>query len=465
MINRVLDTIKEYKMIQKGDKVIIGVSGGPDSVCLLHILDSLKEELDITLYIAHVEHGFRGQASKEDARFVEELGRKMGIEVFSTSVDVPEFIKKSGLSPEDAARKVRYDFYEEVMRKVRGNKVALGHNLDDQVETLIMRFLRGTGPKGLGGISPVRDRIYIRPLLEVRRDEIIRFLNENNMEYRIDETNLKDVYHRNRIRLKLIPLLEREYNPNLKNTLSRMAYIFREDSRYLEGVAEKYYLETARYEPEGILIKYDKFKDLPFSIKTRILLKGIEEVRGSTKDIGFIHILEVVRLADAGAVSSRLVLPGEFIIEKGYKGIYITKRGGIPREFPDYQYTLDIPGRCFVPELGVDFVCEVIPRNELKQIRRNPFIGQFDFDKIKETLIIRNRRPGDRFKPLGLKGIKKLKDFFIDEKVPVYLRNKVPLVVSGEDIIWVVGYRINHDYKIADSTKKILTIKRLKGEE
>lgn len=462
MIQRILETIKNYNMIVEGDRVVVGVSGGPDSVCLLNILNSLKNSLNIKLYIAHIEHGFRGKASIEDAEFVKQLGHQMGIEVFIKYIDVPKFIEESGLSPEEAAREVRYDFYNQVLTKVGGNKVALGHNLDDQIETLIMRFLRGTGTKGLGGISPVRGDKFIRPLIETSRDDIMKFLNENNIKYRIDKTNLEDIYHRNSIRLRLIPLLEKEYNPNLKQTLARMVRIIREDNLYLEELAEIEYIKRSSKKREGIFLRELNIKSLPFPIKTRVMLKGIEEFKGSTKDVGLGHVLDVIALLESGTVGARVMLPEKMVIEKIYDGIYITDERGISNKFKPYEYTFKIPGRCYVPESGTVLNTQVISRDELKEIQEDPLIGQFDYDKIKGNLKIRNKRPGDRFKPLGLKGTKKLKDFFIDEKVPVYIRNKTPLLVSGTDIVWVIGFRISDEYKITDNTKKILLVK---GEE
>lgn len=460
MIQKVLNTIKNYNMIEEGDRVVVGVSGGPDSVCLLYVLDYIRKDLNIKLYIAHIEHGFRGKASIEDAEFVKELGHRLGIEVFIKYIDVPKFIEESGLSPEEAAREVRYDFYDEVLTNADANKVALGHNLDDQTETLLMRLIRGTGTKGLGGISPVREGKFIRPLIEIPRTEIMDFLNKNNINYRIDKTNLEDIYHRNSIRLSLIPLLEKEYNPNLKQTLARMAHIIRQDNLYLEELAEKEYRKWSSKGQKGIFLSEQNIKPLPFPIKTRVLLKGIEEFKGSTRDVGLGHILDVISLLEDGKVGACVMLPEKMVIEKVYEGIHITDKGGISEKFVPYEYTLKIPGSCFIPEAGIELTAEVVLRDEFEEIQGNPFMGQFDFDKINGNLKVRNKRPGDRFKPLGLKGTKKLKDFFIDEKVPIYIRNKTPLLVSGSDIVWVVGFRISNDYKLDKNTQKILIVKK-----
>jgi len=465
LIQEVLKTIYKYDMLEKGDHVVIGVSGGPDSICLLHILNYLKSDLDLSISIAHIEHGFRGQASIDDAQFVKELGNKMGIEVFVQYIDVPKLVEESKESPEEVGRDVRYDFYDEILSKTGADKVALGHNLDDQIETILMRILRGTGTRGLGGIPPVRDDIYIRPLIETSREDIMAFLDQGNFQYRIDKTNLEDIYHRNNIRLRLIPYLEKKYNPNLKQTLLRMAQILRQDNLYLDSLSNNEYKELSSKDTKGIFLKGKAIKCLPYPIKTRVLLMGIEELKGSTRDISFGHVIDIIDLLENGTVGACVMLPEKMIVEKTYNGIYLTYSHRIFNEFTPYKYKLKIPGRCYIQETGTTLSTQVVSFNDFKRIGKDESVGQFDFDKIKGDLIVRNRRPGDRFRPLGLAGTKKLKDFFIDEKIPIQIRDIIPLLISGSDIAWVIGFRISDDFKINEGTRKILLIKEEKGEE
>ncbi|MDI3534385.1 MAG: tRNA(Ile)-lysidine synthase [Thermosediminibacterales bacterium] len=462
MLNKVVETIKKYNMISSGDRIIVGVSGGPDSICLLHVLSKLKHKFNISLYVAHLDHMFRDEESRNDALFVKEVCQKLQIPLIMETIDVPAYIKKTRLSPEVAARKVRYEFYERALTKVKGNKVALGHNQDDQAETVLMRLLRGSGTQGLAGIEPVRQGRYIRPLLYISRFEIENYLKQNKISYRIDKTNLEAVYYRNRIRLELIPYLEAEYNPNIKSVLARTAEIIREDNSYLEKVSEDVFRKNSKWENEKLVISQEMFQETPMALITRCLRVAVSEISGSSKDLEYVHVFDIINLIKNSNVGSRLCLPNGVVVEKGYNDLFFYKNGLKSKSKNiSFEYSLDVPGEVFLKETNMRLTSSIKQKECMAELNNDDLMTEYiDLDKIPDrALKVRNRQPGDKFIPLGMKSNKKLKQFFIDEKIPRDIRDMIPLVVSGDDIIWVVGYRISEKYKVDEHTKHLLVLK------
>ncbi len=477
--NGVKRTIKKYGMLSLGDRVVVGVSGGPDSVALLHILKELAPQLRISLSLAHLNHRFRGKDSDKDAEYVQELALKLGLPIIVESRDVPAFIKEESLSPEDGARRARYDFFNKVVTRLKANKVALGHNADDQAETVLMRLLRGSGREGLGGIPPVRDlevqslpkgslrdkskvqsqKIQIiRPLIETTREEIEKYLKENKIKARLDASNIKPIYLRNRIRLKLLPLLAK-YNPNIKSVLVRTAQVLEEEDRYLERIVSKNLKRIVKKGREGITLDIIKFSFLSLSIQRRILRKTLGAIKGNKLDIQLSHIDDVIDLLKArGKVS--LDLPGNILVTKEYRKLSLGSKR--EKRALSFNYPLKVPGITKIPEIGLLFRTKVLKERPrvLKGVLKKVY---FDRQRIKAPLFLRNREAGDRFQPLGMKGSKKLKDFFIDEKIPLKEREKIPLLVRGKEIVWVVGHRISDKAKVTNKTEKVLMIEMEKS--
>lgn len=457
---KVRETIKKFEMLSPGDRVVVGVSGGPDSVALLHILKELALQLKVSLSIAHLNHRFRGKESDRDAEYVQELALELGLPVIVESRDVSAFIKKEGLSLEDGARRARYDFFARVVKRVKANKVALGHNADDQAETVLMRLLRGSGREGLGGIPPVRELKpgskvkIIRPLIEATREEIEKYLKENRVKARLDASNIEPIYLRNRIRLKLLPLLTK-YNPNIKSILVRTAQILGEEDRYLERIVSQHLKRIVKKGKEGITLDIIKLSSLSLPIQRRILRETLGSIKGNKLDIQLAHIDDILDLLKARGRAS-LDLPGNILITKEYRKLSIHFKR--EKKASSFNYSLKVPGITKIPELGLSFrtkIPKTRPRALKKGLKKRAY---FDYGRIKAPLSLRNREAGDRFQPLGMRGSKKLKDFFIDEKIPLKERERIPLLVSGKEIIWVVGHRISDKAKVTNKTEKVLMV-------
>ncbi|HHY76985.1 MAG TPA: tRNA lysidine(34) synthetase TilS, partial [Clostridiales bacterium] len=269
------ETIKKYNMLNYGDSVVVGFSGGPDSICLLHILMELKDKLGLNIYAAHLNHQFRGKEADEDALFVENICKEWGIQVYVKTFNVPAYAKEKGLSSEEAGREIRYKLFYEVAEKVNANKIAIAHNMNDNAETVLMNLFRGSGIEGLKGIEAVRDKI-IRPLINVRRDEIESYCREKKLNPRIDKTNLEPIYSRNRIRLELIPYIEKHFNSNIMSTLQRLSEIANMENDFLNKEAEKLFLEIAMVSKNSIQYSINKIKNVHPALVRRIIRLGIE---------------------------------------------------------------------------------------------------------------------------------------------------------------------------------------------
>lgn len=453
-LKKVRDTISEYGMIRAGDKVLVAVSGGPDSMALLRSLDLLKGELGITLHIAHLDHRFRGKESAEDARFVAETARKLGIPITLERIDVPKFVEESGLSEEEGARRVRYEFLDRTADAVGASRIALGHNADDQAETVLMRLIRGGGMRGLSGIPPVRSNRFIRPLIRITRRQIEEFLRELGQDYRIDSSNLKPIYTRNRIRLELIPMLSR-YNPNISAVLARTGEILAAEDELLSQIADDELNRRLIERTKGhVRLSIEGFDELHMAIRRRIIRRAIEMAKGDLLNVDLTHIDSVLRMISGERPNAEVDLPG-VRMERRYSELIATT---LPRkDTPSYRYTLDLPGEVEIPEAGLRIVAEVTDERPQSMGERDTAV--LDLDRLSTPLIVRNRRPGDRFVPLGMKGSRKVKDFFIDEKVPPELRDRTPILLSGDEIVWVAGYRIDDRFKVEDKTRRFAVIR------
>lgn len=461
VLQKVRETVTRHNMLERGDKVLVGVSAGPDSVCLLHVLKELKEEYGLSLYIAHLHHGFRGSEADEDVRFVQDMGESLGIPVHIEYADIPSYIKRAGLSKQAGAREVRYRFFYRVADEAGADRIALGHTADDQAETFLMRLLRGSGGPGLSGIPPVRERI-IRPLIDIYREEIRQFLSERGIRYRIDSSNLSPVYLRNKIRLELIPYLSKEFNPNIMDTLLRNLKILRDEEIFLDENVRKIYpgmLVSAS--KESVTFDAWKYASLALPIRRRMLRHAIESIAGEgAVALSFRHIEDSLSLLD-GDREGEVHLPCGLIVKRDREtfGVYLKTAEAPVRP---YTYDVAIPGETPVPEVGITIRTAILDSSayEKQEEGDDPYKAFFDLGKFSFPLIIRRREKGDLFCPKGMAGHKKkIKEYFIDRKIPRRERDKIPVLVSPEGILWVVGYRTDDRFRVTPDTKKILDVK------
>jgi len=420
-------------MLRGGETVVAAVSGGPDSVALLHALHALAPELGIALHAAHFHHGLRGAESEEDARFVEDLAGRLGVPVHVGRGDVRGFARRHKVSLQVAGRTLRYRFLRQCLADVGGQRVALGHILEDQAETVLMRMLRGTGLHGLGGIPPVRGPL-IRPLLEVSRAEVLAYLESHGVPFRMDSSNAQPVCLRNRIRLELVPLL-RTYNPRAVEALARTARLLREEATAMDTLLGERLSALLHEEGEGhVALDLEALSSLPPGLRRRVLREGVRRVLGGLDGISARHVEALQELADRKGTGSRLSLPRGLEAQRDYGKLRLA------RSFPHalargFSRPLAVPGTTAVPEAGILVKAEYTDRAEAW----TETAACFDAGRLPGPLGVRSRRPGDRFYPLGMQGSKRLQDFFVDRKVPRALRDRVPLLTAGEQILWVMG--------------------------
>ncbi|NOZ25245.1 MAG: tRNA lysidine(34) synthetase TilS [Nitrospirae bacterium] len=450
ILKKVKQTIKEHSMLKGGERVLVGLSGGPDSVSLLHILDELKGELGLTLLALYVDHGLRPEQTPKEIEFCAGVAERLNVPFSVRSVDVKGLSVRERLGIQEAARELRYLAFEEHAYQTEADRVATGHNADDQAETLLMRLLRGAGPRGLAGIPPVRG-MFIRPLIRTERSEIEKFLHDRGVGFIVDASNLKQDYLRNRLRKEVLPALGK-FNPNLTATLCRTADILREENEYLETAVTKALMRLiSRKTDESIELFLSPLEHMEKVILRRALMRAVGETRG-LRGIGLEHIEEMISLIRRGTSGSRIYLPGGVRVIRDYSTLVITSAA--PRKLS--EYVLKVPGETVLKEAGIVLIASTLDSPTSTGDGRTEAV--FDLERLSFPLKVRPRRAGDFFYPSGFGKRKKLQDYFVDEKVPRDLRDTVPLLLSGEEIIWVVGYRTDDRYIVRPSSRKALRI-------
>ncbi len=457
MREKVIYTIETNKMINCGDAIIVGLSGGPDSVCMLHILSSLRQLYDIKLYAVHLNHMIRGEEADRDEQFARKFSNQLGVPFISRSVDVPAYAREHQMSEEEAGRYQRYRLFEEIAKKVGAKRIAIAHNMNDQAETVIMHFLRGSGISGLGGIKPVRAECYIRPLLYCTREEIEDYCSAQGLNPMHDSTNNKDIYARNKLRLEFIPYIKENFNPNIIECISKASDLARQDDDYLNSRA---LIEMEKLKRKDGL-SLSEFNLLHVSIKRRIIRLAIEKVKGGLNNIESKHIEDCIDIISKGRTGKYISLPNEIICRIQYDSFQILKKG----KTKDFEYELPNEGSVHVAEADAMVSTRLLKKND-GHFCNDRFIKYFDYDKIGNGLVIRNRRNGDYICPNGMKGTKKLKDYFIDKKVPSDKRQEALIIAAGSEVLWLVGMRDTRNYKIDEATENIIEIRleRYKNE-
>jgi len=451
-IKKVKKTISRYQMLRPGDLCIVAVSGGPDSVCLLDILYELKEALEIKLAVAHFDHGLREGEDETETRFVQDLASSMNLP-FETE-KASSLVAVAPGSVEERARDARYAFMERLREGLCAQKIALGHHLNDQAETVLMRLLRGSGPSGLAGIPPFREKTIVRPLIEIEQKEIESYLEARDLAYVVDSSNLQTDYLRNKIRLELLPSLL-EYQPRLIEHLGRLADILRNENIYMESRAGDWVMREADLGTAGeVSIPLSSFLGLPHPLRNRVTRQILRRVGKNLRRIDSDHIESVAELGKNKNPHGSLNLPNGLMVKRSYDSMVF--RIVEEQESNEFHYLLDGAGTYFMEEIGKTIgLVELEPNRDLN-MAGDKSQAYLDAEKLQFPLIIRNFRPGDRVVPLGMTGHKKIKDFFIDLKIPVESRPLIPLLVSGDKPVWICGYRIDDRYKVTSKTKQVL---------
>lgn len=452
-------TIKKYSMLDHGDSIVVGLSGGPDSLCLLHVLLELKEALGLKIYAAHLNHQFRGKDADEDALYVKEICKEWGIDAFIQVFNVTAYAKENGLSSEEAGREIRYRLFKEVANEVGANKIAVAHNMNDNAETVLMNLFRGSGIDGLKGIEAARGEI-IRPLINVRRDEIEAYCEEKALNPRIDKTNLEPIYGRNKIRLELIPYIEKNFNANIMSTLHRFSDIVTLENDFFNKEAKIVFLEIAIIGENSIEYNINKLNNIHPALMRRIIRMGIEELSGSLRGIEYKNIETVVDLLDK-STGAAVILPGNIKAYVSYDKMIL--KFDTKDEIDKYYLRLEDDRDNIAALLGFSIRLTTIDASQIIDVKKDKQRVYIDKAKIKEELVLRNRLEGDIFSPIGLKGSKKLKEYFIDEKIPRDERDNVFLIADGKEIVWVLGKRLSNKYKITKDTKEAIMINILRG--
>ncbi|GBG57255.1 tRNA(Ile)-lysidine synthase [Sporomusaceae bacterium FL31] len=455
MLVKISAWIDKYHLVKKGDKLLLACSGGPDSLVLVHSLYALCSKYNISLAVAHVDHMFRGQDSAEDAEFVAAFCSQLGLPCYQTAINVPEYIVISGRSPQDAARELRYQFLQQTANRLGITKIATGHHRDDQAETVLMNLLRGTGSTGIRGIRPAHDNI-IRPLLGVSRQEIDQYCLEQGLTPRQDSSNLKTDYLRNRVRLKLLPDLQQHYNHTIKDALCRTAELIGSEHDFICQNVRELWPQIVLDEQDVIRISRAGLSNLHIAQQREILRQAIEKKQGHTRGITFKHVEKFIEMALTGQVGSILELPGNLQVRVDYHDVELYSAHSHP-VIPVRVAPLEIqlPGVTDVPELELTIVAELRDSAPEKLPTHS---AVFDWVELSPPLYIRTRLDGDKFQPKGLKGNKKIKDFFIDAKIPRKKREITPIIYDEKGILWVGGYRQAERGDVTMKTQQFLQL-------
>ena len=461
---RIEDYIKTKQMLVKGDRVLVSVSGGPDSVALLSLLHQLSEKWSLCLSVVHFEHGLRGEESQEDAVFVTHLCHKFGIPCSVKKLNLKSSVsltKQSSL--QELARNSRYEILSRMSIETGANKIAVGHTADDQAETVIMWMVRGAGSLGLSGIPPVRAPNVIRPLLGTSRSEILRYLKHQVMEYRTDSSNDKPMYWRNQVRQEVMPILKR-YNPNVTKAIARQVDIVREEEAYLFQLAQQALEQVQKVKTSNgvTFLHRDRLMNLPVAMKRRVLRMAIQEVSGTSQMPSFDTIETIMQQVVAGQSGSWVTLHGVEIVRE-YELIRLSSSQMstvLAQSIHKAYQSVAIPSQVVWPLTGQTLAVSTSQNSQhgsLKDLNRYHAI--IDADAFSPSLVLRNWKAGDYFHPLGMGGKrKKLQDFFSDIKVPRFCRSIVPLLVAPEGIIWVGGYRLDHRFRVTEATQTVLKV-------
>ncbi len=461
LLLRVKRTIDRWKLLEKGDRVIVGVSAGVDSMVLLHLFNALRQDLSLSLIVAHLNHGIRPREAVREFHLVQNESLRLNLPFEYQEFNAKEFQKLNKISLQEAARQGRFRFFQELQKKYSGTKIALGHHADDQVETLLLGLFRGSGLQGLKGMLPIRSGGIIRPLLETWKEEIESVAHEHAIPFLTDSSNLKMDYLRNRLRLYLIPLIEKEFQKGFRKSLLKTSILLRDEDDFIAKESEKAYEEIAHKGKGEVSFNLSAFQSLHPAIRWRVIQRVLERTHEKPDPSSWDgkDVKQIVQILQNPPASFLVPLSRGAFCEKRYE--HITFHQKKPHLIPPFDIELKCPGRTYLKELGKEIVIEACLWEGSESLAPSEKMAFLDYDRLQWPLRVRNFRPGDRFQPLGFHGTQKLKDFFIDHKIPKFERPGIPLLISGNMIAWIIGYRIGERFRITPNTKKALKIELL----
>ncbi|MFP4372418.1 MAG: tRNA lysidine(34) synthetase TilS, partial [Halanaerobium sp.] len=452
--------ISENNLLADCKKLLLAVSGGPDSLAMLDLFYRFKNDFELEIAAAHLDHMFRDE-SKSEADFVEAFAKKKEIQFFRRQVNLPEIIKNKNLSAEAAARKERFKFFKEIIDKYNFDLLALAHHRDDQAETVLLNLFRGSGLKGLSGIKKAAEFNgiqIIHPLLKFKKKEILNYCYQNNLEPRFDSSNQKSIYSRNVIRNEIFPIVEQKINNKAREVIARSSNLLEAENDFLEHLAAKEYKKIIKEKNDKkIIIDFKKFKNIEQVLQRRIYRQIYDQLNDNLEDLYLDHIFEIEKLINDKKTGRGVDIASGIRVEISYSSLVFLKKAKLQTKAVN-KIKLELVAETKIDE-NRSFTAEIVNINDFT-FSDNPQQAAFDYERINLPLFIRNRKAGDKFVPLGMKGHKKVKDILIDKKIPKYEREQLLLLVDAEDnILWLVPHKISDEYKITQETDKVLILK------
>ncbi len=460
-IEQVKNNILEHNLLETGNKIIVGVSGGADSVCLLKVFLELENEFDLKLFVVHVNHGLRGHEADYDQSHVIELCKNWGIPIKVCFVDIKALSKKLGISEEEAGREARYKIFEKALKNTGSDYIAVAHNRDDQAETVMLNILRGAGLDGLCGMSMIQGKV-IRPLLNISRSQILKYLEDKNINYCTDSSNISSKYTRNRVRNELFPEIKKLFEVDPVNQFYRLSTLISEDRNFIEQESKRAYNAVVLTENDNVELSAAGLRTLSNAIAKRIIRLAWERINNSRKNLESVHVDQIITLCKNNRTGKKVELKNGIEVILSYDRLIFQKAG--KRYDKPYLYHFEREGFIQINELNATLEAKAFRDGNLAQLGDFDYINEtsliqfFDLDKLDGEIVVRSRLEGDRIRPYRSKGEKKLKEFFIDRKVPNEKRCIMPLVAQGNKIIWVVGMRTSEDYRARNDTKNVLML-------
>jgi tRNA(Ile)-lysidine synthase len=457
LLDKFIQTIEKHKMLKLRDSVLISLSGGLDSTLMTHLFNDIRKKYDLKLFVFHLNHKLRPEEAKKEAKFVNGLCNELKIKAFIKEFDVKEYARENKLSLQAAARHIRYKFLNELREEYSIDKIATAHNADDRVETVLIRMIRGTAGSGISGLSPVRDGYIIRPIIDIFRAEIESCADEMKLEFMTDSSNLKTVYLRNKVRLELIPYLAANYNKNIKQNILNFSKVAKlEDDLIREIAGEKYDEAIIQEEDESVSLLIPVLTRIEKALVNRIITASYYKVAPQGHTLTYDHVEKIDHMINSKKPNMSYNLPGPIVAMKSYDVLSFSADN--IADFTGYEYEHNLGDSTFIKETGITVNSELIKGADIDELIGNKEDNEefIDSGRLVYPVRIRSFRSGDHIHPLNMKGKKKLKDIFIDKKLPVTFRHTVPIFVSGEDIFLVPYVCISDDFKVTADTKSVV---------